>query len=92
MYAVIFKAQVNELDKAYYERAARMRELAMGEYGCSEFVSVTEGDEEVAISYWDDLNNIHRWKKNAEHLIAQELGKTKWYKNYHIQVVEIIRE
>lgn len=92
MYAVIFKAKVNELDKAYYEMAARMRELAIGEYGCTEFVSVTEADQEIAISYWDNLNNIHKWKQNAEHLVAQELGKSSWYKSYHVQVVEIIRE
>jgi heme-degrading monooxygenase HmoA len=92
MYAVIFKAKVNELDKAYYEMASRMRELAISEYGCSEFVSVTEGGQEVAISYWDNLNNINKWKENAEHLVAQELGKSTWYKTYHVQVVEIIRE
>lgn len=92
MYAVIFKAKVNELDKAYYAMAARMRELAIGEYGCSGFVSVTEADQEIAISYWDNLNNIHKWKQNAEHLVAQELGKSSWYKSYHVQVVEIIRE
>ena len=92
MYAVIFKATINELDKAYYEMAARMRDLAIGEYGCSEFVSVTEGGQEVAISYWDNLSSINQWRQNSEHLLAQELGKSTWYKTYHVQVVEVIRE
>jgi len=92
MYTVIFRAKVNELDKAYHEMAARMRKLAIDEYGCSEFLSVTEGDQEIAISYWDKLDNIHKWKKNVEHLEAQEMGKSSWYKSYHVQVVEIIRE
>ena len=70
MYAVIFKAKINRLDKAYYEMAVRMRELATGKYGCTEFVSVTEGEQEVAISYWKNLSDINEWKQNAEHLVA----------------------
>jgi heme-degrading monooxygenase HmoA len=92
MYAVIFKAKVNEFDKAYDEMAARMRELAISEYGCSGFVSVNDADQEITISYWDNLNDIRKWKQNAEHLVAQELGKSSWYKSYHVQVVEIVRE
>jgi len=92
MYAVIFKAKIRELDEAYQEMAARMRELAMDEYGCIEFVSVTEGNQEIAISYWANLNDIKTWKQNAEHLAAQKLGKSKWYESYHVQIVEIMRE
>lgn len=92
MYAVIFKAKINQLDNAYYEMAARMRELATGKYGCTEFVSVTEGEQEVAISYWKNLDDINKWKNNSEHLVAQELGRSVWYKTYHVQIVEIIRE
>jgi heme-degrading monooxygenase HmoA len=92
MYAVIFKATINKLDDTYSKTAARMRELAMNEYGCSEFVSVTEGDHEISISYWKEQKDIIEWKKNSEHLATQELGKSKWYKYYQVQVVEIIRE
>lgn len=92
MYAVIFKATINKLDNAYSKTASRMRELAMNEYGCSEFVSVTEGDQEISISYWNEQKDIIEWKQNSKHLAAQELGKSKWYKYYQVQVVEIIRE
>jgi len=51
MYAVIFRATINKLDEAYSRTATRMRELAMKEYGCSEFISVTEGKQEISISY-----------------------------------------
>jgi len=92
MYAVIFKAKINKLDKSYCETAARMRELAIDKYGCSEFISVSEGEQEISISYWNNLNNITEWKQNSEHLVAQELGVSVWYKAYHVQIVEIIRE
>ena len=44
MYAVIFKAKLAQIDDAYFKTAKRMRELALGKYGCLEFVSVMEGD------------------------------------------------
>ena len=92
MYAVIFKAEINELDDAYSEMASAMRELAIDKYGCTEFVSITEGTQEIAISYWQSQEQIKQWKQDAKHLLAQELGKTKWYKSYKVQVVEIKRE
>jgi len=92
MYAVIFTAEINELDNAYYKAAERMRELAINKYGCTEFTSVTEGNKEVAISYWKNQQQIIDWKQNEEHLETQELGKKKWYKNYKVQIVEILRE
>ena len=92
MYAVIFRATINKLDEAYSKTASRMRELALNEYGCSGFFSVTEGNQEISISYWKEQKSIIEWKKNAEHMAAQELGKSEWYKSYDVQVVEVIRE
>ena len=92
MFAVIFKAEINELDPEYTAVAERMRDLAINEYGCMEFVAITEGDSEIAISYWNDETQIRKWKQNAEHLSAQAKGKSKWYKSYTVQVVEVLRE
>ena len=92
MYAVIFKAEINKLDSRYAELAEQMRFLAMKKYGCSDFISVTEGKQEIAISYWQNLQQIQAWKQDAEHLVVQELGKTDWYQSYTVQVVEVLRE
>ena len=92
MYAVIFKAEINQLDKSYSETALRMRELAINKYGCTEFVAVTEGNNEIAISYWENQEQITKWKQDAEHLVAQELGRSTWYKSYKVEIVEVIRE
>jgi heme-degrading monooxygenase HmoA len=92
MYAVIFRAEINELDEAYADMAARMRDLAMQKYGCVEFTAMTEGKQEIAISYWDDQEQIKAWKQDPEHRKAQKLGRSKWYKSYRVQVVEIIRD
>jgi heme-degrading monooxygenase HmoA len=91
MYAVIFRAEVRELDAEYAVMAARMRDLAINEYGCVEFVACTEGNSEIAISYWESEEQIRQWKQNAEHLVAQQKGRAKWYKSYTVEVVEVVR-
>jgi len=92
MYAVIFRAEINQLDQEYSDTAVRLRNLAMEKYGCRDFVAMTEGDQEVAISYWETLEQISRWRQDAEHIRAQQRGRSKWYRTYQIQIVEVLRE
>jgi len=92
MYAVIFRAEIKSFDDKYSKMALKMRNLAINEYGCTEFTAVTEGTHEIAISYWNSQQDIQKWKQDAEHLVAQELGRTIWYKSYKIQIVEIKHE
>ena len=92
MYAVIFRAEIKKLDASYMETAARLRDLATSKYGCREFITVSEGDQEIAISYWDSKEHIQAWKQDPEHRIAQQQGRKTWYRSYHVQVVEILRK
>lgn len=92
MYAVIFKATINKLDEQYSSLAKRLRILALESYGCLEFNCIIEGQQEIAISYWPDLDAIKKWKQDPEHLRAQGLGKRQFYLSYHVQVVEVLRE
>lgn len=91
MYAVIFTARIKQLDDHYEQTASRMRQLARERYGCLDFVSSTQGDQEIAISYWQRESDILRWKQDPEHLQAQQLGRTRWYASYRVEVVEIRR-
>ncbi len=91
MYVVIFRATVRELDAEYVTTAQRMRELALNEFGCLEFHAVTEGQYEVALSYWPDEASIRAWKNHPEHVLAQQTGKNRWYETYNVQVAEIKR-
>ena len=92
MYAVIFRAHIRQLDDDYTEMARRLRQRALDEYGCVEFTSISAGDQEIAISYWPDLDHIRQWKKDQLHLTAQQLGRHRWYRDYRVEVVELIRE
>ena len=92
MYAVIFRAEINQFDQEYSDTAARLRSLAVEKYGCRDFVAITEGQQEIAISYWETLEQISRWKQDEQHIKAQQLGQSKWYKTYQVQIVEVLRE
>lgn len=35
--------------------AKKMRELAINQYDCLEFTAITEGSDEIAISYWKSI-------------------------------------
>lgn len=92
MYAVIFRAEIARVDEEYSQMAARLRELAIQEYGCLDFTAVTEGSSEIAISYWSSKEQILAWKANAMHLVAQEKGRSQWYSSYRVQIAEVVRE
>jgi heme-degrading monooxygenase HmoA len=92
MYVVIFRARVRAFDAEYSATAARMRELALSQFGCLDFHAVTEGDREVALSYWPDEASIRAWRAHPEHLRAQQAGRERWYASYTVQIASITRE
>jgi len=92
VYVVIFRATVRSLDAEYSVAAARMRELALGQFGCIAFHSLTEGINEVSLSYWPSEESIRAWRSHPEHVLAQQAGRERWYKEYSVQVAEISRE
>ncbi|NND66665.1 MAG: antibiotic biosynthesis monooxygenase [Halioglobus sp.] len=91
MFAVIFRAAINELDDDYEATAANLRDLAMAQYGCVDFVSHSDGEHEIAISYWQSEAAITSWRADPVHREAQQRGKEQWYKGYSVEVVRIER-
>ena len=92
MYAVIFSAKIKQIDDDYLAVAKKMRSLAIDKYGCTDFTAVTEGNKEIAISYWPSQEHIRAWKNDPDHIKAQGLGKERWYSEYKVQVVKVERE
>ena len=92
MYVVIFRAKVAKRDADYEDTVTRLRALAFESFGCIDFVSMNEGEDEVTLSYWHDEDSIRKWKAHAEHLIAQQRSREQWYESYVVQVAEIQRE
>ena len=80
-YAVIFTSIRTEEDAGYERMSQRMEELARKQPGYLGFESA-RSDKGISVSYWESLDAIVAWKQETEHLIAQELGKEKWYSWY----------
>jgi heme-degrading monooxygenase HmoA len=92
VFIVIFRAKIRRFDAEYTETAARMRELALSRFGCLDFQAVSEGDVEIALSYWPDEESIRAWKAHPEHVAAQRKGKERWYASCEVQIAELVRE
>ena len=92
MFVVIFRAKARNLDAEYSKVAARLRDLALNEFGCLEFHSVSENGNEIALSYWTSEADIRAWKSHPEHVATQTRGKEVWYESYSVQIANITRE
>jgi heme-degrading monooxygenase HmoA len=90
-YAVIFSSVRTGIDEGYAAMAQRMEELAMQQPG---FLGVESARNEIGltISYWESPEAIKNWKQQAEHLIAQQYGREKWYSEYKTRVCKVERD
>ena len=90
-YAVIFTSERTEQAEGYADTSERMIDLAKQQEG---FIGVESAREDlgITVSYWRDLESIKKWKINAEHLTAQNKGKTVWYKNYKTRICLVERD
>lgn len=80
-------------DDAYGAMATRMEELAAQQEG---YLGIESGHGEdglnMTLSYWRDEEAARAWKRNAEHLGAQKLGREKWYQAFKLRVATITRD
>ena len=91
-YAVIFTAQRAEGDHGYGAMADQMVKLAATQPG---YLGVESTRDEaglgITVSYWQDQASLVAWKDQAQHLLAQKLGKTRWYSYYTLRVAKVER-
>ena len=92
-YAVIFTSRRANADPAYEEMAVRMEELARSQPGFLGIQSARGPDGSgITVSYWQTEAAIAGWKENAEHVLAQERGRTDWYASYEVRIARVERE
>lgn len=88
-YAVIFTSQRTEGDRGYGKMADKMVELVSQQKGFLGMESARDEGLGITVSYWESLECIKDWKENSAHRVAQEKGKTKWYKNFSLRVCRV---
>jgi heme-degrading monooxygenase HmoA len=90
-FAVIFTSIRTGNEAGYGEAARQMAVLATEQPGFLGMESARQ-DIGITISYWNSLEDIRQWKEQAEHLAAQERGKSDWYQSYRIRICKVERE
>jgi len=96
MIAVIFEVRPHpERRDAYLEAAAALRPLLEtidGFISVERFESLTEPGKLLSLSFWRDEESIQRWRKVAEHRLAQTAGRTEHFSDYRIRIAHVIRD
>lgn len=90
-YAVIFTSLRTEVEEGYKDTAMLMVELAQQQPGYLGVESARDGVG-ITVSYWQSLEAIRNWKRQADHIIAQQLGKEKWYAQYKTRICLVERD
>jgi heme-degrading monooxygenase HmoA len=91
-YAVIFTSMRTSAGEGYDAMSARMVELAQGQPGFLGVESVRAGDGAgITVSYWRDLESIAAWRAHAQHRVAQETGRSRWYERYAVRIARVER-
>lgn len=91
-YSVIFSSLRSAGDDDYAATAERMVELAATQPGYLGVESARDATGfGITVSYWTSLEAIRHWQVNAEHRIAQETGKARWYAHYEIRIGRVER-
>ena len=91
-YAVIFTSKRTEGDHGYEAMAQAMFELALTQPGCLGAESARgENGIGITVAYFTDEASIANWKANARHLVAQKLGRERWYSHYELRVAKVER-
>ena len=91
-YAVIFTSRRTDGDQGYDAMAEAILELALKQPGCLGAESVRDPSGlGITVGYFIDESAIRAWKQHSQHLVAQRLGKQRWYSHYELRVAKVER-
>jgi heme-degrading monooxygenase HmoA len=91
-YVVTFSSVRTEIDESYGDMATEMVKLAAQQPGYLGVESARDSEGfGITNSFWADEASIIAWKRVADHLAAQKLGREKWYERYITRVARVER-
>ena len=92
--AVIFTNRRTSMDaEGYAAMAVEMEALAAQQPGYLGIESVrdTATGEGITVSYWAAEADAQAWQRHARHLVAQRLGRERWYQSFESRVATVHR-
>ena len=90
--AVIFTSTRTSGDHSYGRMSKRMDRLVREQPGYLGHESAHERMLGITVSYWVDHDAAAEWKQVAEHLVAQDRGRSTWYADYTVRVATVERD
>lgn len=95
MILVLFEVYVKEDKmKDYRKLSASLEELYRDSNGFisrESFVSSSENDKLLGISWWEDEESLEVWRNNLQHRLAQKQGREAFFKDYRVTVLSSLR-
>ncbi len=91
-YAVIFTSRQTDTTDGYAETAREMMARVEKQPGFLGVDSVRDGTAGITVSYWESLEAIDAWKRDAEHRRARRMGREKWYASFSVYICKVERE
>jgi len=80
-------------EQEYGQRVGKLFEIVAALPGFRGIRSYeSEDGERLSLIEFDSHESLAAWREHAEHRVAQELGKQKYYAEYHLQICELVRE
>jgi heme-degrading monooxygenase HmoA len=96
MIAVIFEVRIRPgRQQDYLDIATSLRaelEAIDGFLSVERFVSVTDPNRLVSLSFWRDEDAVHRWRTASRHRNAQRAGREGIFSDYRLRVAAVLRD
>ena len=92
-YAVIFRSKRQDANhELYYQHDEKLEEKIKSLPGYISHFGIRHPETRagVTVAYFDSLDAIDSWRKNAEHMDAKKLAKSDFYENYSVEITEVI--
>jgi heme-degrading monooxygenase HmoA len=96
MIAVIFEVRIRPgRQQDYLDIATSLRaelEAIDGFLSVERFVSLTDPNRLVSLSFWRDEDAVHRWRTASRHRNAQRAGREGIFSDYRLRVAAVLRD
>ena len=93
MVIVLFRSMLTaEAGDDYATMADEMLARARTLPGFIDFKSFSADDgERLSVIRWESQETLRAWTDDLRHVVAQRLGREKWYEYFRVEVADVVR-
>ena len=93
MVLVLFRSKLTaQASDDYKAMADEMLSRARTMPGFVDFKSFrADDDERLSVIRWESQDTLRAWTDDLRHVVAQRLGREKWYEYFRVEVADVVR-